>query len=140
MDDALMTKLRSKRTLVLCCCRFRFQIQTFLHWPEDLRTSLWVWCVASTFDRTSSMRKVGSRLSARAKRGGLIKSIPPDARIIEIGPFGNPAVRGKNVSYFDVLDTEELRARAAEQKLQKINHAMRVFEEAGGNYIDVHAW
>lgn len=31
---------------------------------------------------------------------------------LEIGPFANPALRGENVRYFDVLDTENLRRRA----------------------------
>jgi SAM-dependent methyltransferase len=34
------------------------------------------------------------------------------ARVLEIGPFDAPQVRGDCVSYFDVLDTEQLRARA----------------------------
>ena len=33
--------------------------------------------------------------------------------ILEIGPFFRPALRGENVSYFDVLDSDELKERAA---------------------------
>ncbi|RCW80162.1 class I SAM-dependent methyltransferase [Phyllobacterium bourgognense] len=32
--------------------------------------------------------------------------------VLEIGPFNNPCVRGENVSYFDVMTTDELRERA----------------------------
>ena len=34
--------------------------------------------------------------------------------MLEIGPFANPVVRGRNVAYFDVLDREGLRARAGQ--------------------------
>lgn len=33
--------------------------------------------------------------------------------VLEIGPFGRPCIKGPNVRYFDVLDTEALRRRAA---------------------------
>lgn len=40
-----------------------------------------------------------------------------NSQIIEIGPFTRPLVTGKNVSYFEVLTTDALSARALEQGL-----------------------
>ncbi|HYG46846.1 MAG TPA: class I SAM-dependent methyltransferase [Allosphingosinicella sp.] len=36
------------------------------------------------------------------------------ARVLEIGPFDEPLLKGEGVAYFDVLDQEGLRRRAAE--------------------------
>ncbi|QPC87462.1 methyltransferase domain-containing protein [Mesorhizobium sp. NBSH29] len=35
-----------------------------------------------------------------------------ESSVLEIGPFNNPMVRGGNVSYFDVMTTDQLRKRA----------------------------
>jgi SAM-dependent methyltransferase len=40
------------------------------------------------------------------------KLIPRGARVLEIGPFDTPVLRGKNVQYADVLTSDALRARA----------------------------
>ena len=62
------------------------------------------------------MQKVRSRFHVQAKRRGLVRSIQIVHRILEIGPFGNPTIRGNNVSYFDFLGTDEFRARAVEHQ------------------------
>ena len=54
------------------------------------------------------MGKIQSKFHLQAKRRGLVDAIPENARVLEVGPFGNPTMRGSNVSYFDVLTTEEL--------------------------------
>lgn len=56
-----------------------------------------------------------------AYRAGLIANAEEEASILEIGPFCNPVIRGRQVRYFDVLDTEQLIERAREQgyKFQK---------------------
>ena len=43
-----------------------------------------------------------------------LNSIPSGISILEIGPFFNPVCVGENVAYFDILNQEELRARAME--------------------------
>jgi SAM-dependent methyltransferase len=54
----------------------------------------------------------GRQGSALAVREGLIGEVRRQPSVLEIGPFCNPVVRGRNVAYFDVLDREALRARA----------------------------
>jgi SAM-dependent methyltransferase len=49
-------------------------------------------------------------------RYDFIPLIPPKIPILEIGPFYTPIVRGENVRYFDVLNSQELVKRAAELK------------------------
>lgn len=44
----------------------------------------------------------------------LVSCIEERDTVLEIGPFTNPLIRGKNVRYFDVLDKEGLIIRAAE--------------------------
>jgi SAM-dependent methyltransferase len=51
----------------------------------------------------------GSRINSRADFFGLLGS---DESILEIGPLANPALRGKNVKYFDVVDTQALKEKA----------------------------
>ena len=53
--------------------------------------------------------RMGSPAAARAP---FLELIPLDEPVLEIGPFCNPALRGPQVSYFDVLDREQSRARA----------------------------
>ena len=62
------------------------------------------------------MGKIQSKFHLQAKRRGLVDAIPENARVLEVGPFGNPTMRGSNVSYFDVLTTEELCIRAVEHQ------------------------
>jgi hypothetical protein len=63
-------------------------------------------------------REVEARLSSidPSRRGSIrtdfFRLIADAASVLEIGPLGNPALRGPNVRYFDVLPTEELRAKA----------------------------
>jgi SAM-dependent methyltransferase len=50
-----------------------------------------------------------------------------DGQKLEIGPFDRPLLRGPNVEYFDILNTEQLKARAREHGRQpdnvpEINH------------------
>lgn len=51
-------------------------------------------------------------------RDGFIDLIPRDRLVLEIGPFANPALRGANVRYADVLSTEQLKERALQHGLQ----------------------
>ena len=48
-------------------------------------------------------------------RDDLIALIPKEASVLEIGPYFSPLMRGANVRYFDVLDREQMRLRAASQ-------------------------
>jgi SAM-dependent methyltransferase len=56
----------------------------------------------------------GRVASPLATREGFLKEIinHQQGDILEIGPFCSPVVRGSNVAYLDVLDANELRARA----------------------------
>ena len=54
----------------------------------------------------------GRMASPAAHRYGLLHSMPPDANILEIGPFFRPACQGPNVKYFDVLSQQGLIDRA----------------------------
>lgn len=47
-----------------------------------------------------------------ASRQGFIALIPPEAFVLEIGPFCSPVIVGNNVRYFDVLDRDGLILRA----------------------------
>ena len=60
-------------------------------------------------------RREGRVCSAVASREQLLSLIAPGARILEIGPFYSPMFDKARcrVSYVDVLNTEQLRARAA---------------------------
>ncbi len=55
--------------------------------------------------------------SAVGDRASFLALVPVGAKVLEIGPFANPAIRGPNVKYFDVLTTDALRARAAAHKI-----------------------
>ena len=55
----------------------------------------------------------GRQGSPLAVRENLLAALKRRRTILEIGPFCSPVVRGRNVAYFDVLDREGLRARAA---------------------------
>lgn len=44
----------------------------------------------------------------------LLSRISETATVLEISPFANPMRNGKNISYFDVLSSNELRERAAQ--------------------------
>lgn len=59
-------------------------------------------------------RGEGRVASPLAERQGFVGSIPSDGKVLEIGPFFSPLVRGPNVAYLDILTAEALRARAGE--------------------------
>lgn len=48
----------------------------------------------------------------RGNRPQFIEYVSGFASVLEVGPFCNPAARGENVRYLDVLDEKQLRARA----------------------------
>jgi SAM-dependent methyltransferase len=68
---------------------------------------------AATHFRTYGIRE-GRQGSPFALRENLIAEVRRQRSALEIGPFANPVVRGRHVAYFDVLDREGLRARAAQ--------------------------
>jgi len=57
-------------------------------------------------------RAQGRVASPLALRENLIALIDDGRSVLEIGPFCRPLLRGPNIAYFDVLDAEQLRARA----------------------------
>jgi SAM-dependent methyltransferase len=54
----------------------------------------------------------GSQSNVLRRRHDFIELIPASSKILEIGPFGVPLLRGPTVSYFDVLNKEQLSERA----------------------------
>jgi SAM-dependent methyltransferase len=61
--------------------------------------------------RTYGWRE-GRRANAVQSRANFLGMVPSGARILEIGPFCVPLLRGPNVFYFDVKDREQLIERA----------------------------
>lgn len=59
-------------------------------------------------------RAEGRVASPLALRENLIALIADGRSVLEIGPFCNPLLRGPSIAYLDVLDAEQLRARAVE--------------------------
>jgi SAM-dependent methyltransferase len=57
-------------------------------------------------------RNEGRVANPAGERPGFLGLIPPKARILEIGPAHKPCFTGGNVKYFDVQDSDGLRARA----------------------------
>ncbi len=57
-------------------------------------------------------RAEGRTASPCDLRAAFLASLSPSMKVLEIGPFTAPSVRGPNVKYFDVLDADGLRARA----------------------------
>lgn len=57
-------------------------------------------------------KAAGAVGSPAAHRSGFVKTLPPDADVLEIGPFTKAAVIGPKVKYFDVLTKEALLERA----------------------------
>src|SRR5258708_74070 len=56
--------------------------------------------------------KEGRGSNALNTRSDFISLIPVGAKTLEIGPFCAPLLRGPTISYFDVLDKEQLIERA----------------------------
>ncbi len=54
----------------------------------------------------------GRPASAAALRNGLLSIAAQERSVLEIGPFCNPCLRGDKVAYFDVLNRDDLIARA----------------------------
>jgi SAM-dependent methyltransferase len=67
-------------------------------------------------DLKNHYERFGSREGRRANalngRSDFINLIPASAKTLEIGPFCAPLLRGPTISYFDVLDKEQLIERA----------------------------
>ena len=72
----------------------------------------------STLDHWDSIRGTHSlvrqREDVRFHRETLVGTLGRRGLTLEIGPYFNPIVRGKNARYFDVFDSAELRRRASE--------------------------
>jgi len=62
-------------------------------------------------------RDKGVIASPLALRENLVSFIEDDASVLEIGPYNRPLKRGPRVDYLDVLDAEQLRARARDHGL-----------------------
>ncbi|MCV3210528.1 class I SAM-dependent methyltransferase [Mesorhizobium sp. YC-39] len=58
-------------------------------------------------------RAEGRIASPAARRSDFLQLVPTTGPVLEIGPFYAPCIRGRNVSYFDVLDRQALTRRAA---------------------------
>lgn len=87
-------------------------------------------------------RDEGRVASDGALREVLISLIDPDSAILEIGPFCQPVFRGPNVRYLDVLDAQQLRARAGEigedaSGCPDVIHFTNGLAEASGSNLDV---
>lgn len=66
-----------------------------------------------TLGRAAASLQVSSRdLAAPTTRASFLAGIDTSGSILEIGPFDCPVFEGENVSYFDVLDQQDLRIRA----------------------------
>lgn len=57
----------------------------------------------------------GRQANCLSSRVDFVSLIPPDADVLEIGPFNRPLVSGSNVRFFDVLSEQELAVRAHAQ-------------------------
>lgn len=64
--------------------------------------------------RLRRRRRAPERRWAVADRNAFVGLIPPDARVLEIGPFAAPLVRGPHVRYVDAYPTAQLRQRAVD--------------------------
>lgn len=54
-------------------------------------------------------------------RNNFTSLIDLDLPTLEIGPFANPLVKGKNVKYFDILDSDSLKERAKQHHISTAN-------------------
>lgn len=59
-------------------------------------------------------RSEGRVSSSIVGRDDFLALIPSDAKVLEIGPFDSPCVRGQHVDYLDLMTREELQVRAGE--------------------------
>ncbi len=58
-------------------------------------------------------REAGLPGNLLRQRGSFAALVRPDSLALEIGPFASPLLQGRQVRYCDVLDTQQLRERAA---------------------------
>lgn len=63
----------------------------------------------------------GRMASALSERLALTEKCKSEERVLEIGPFCSPMLKGTNVKYFDVLDKEALIKRAKQIGLDTVN-------------------
>ncbi|KQX22742.1 MULTISPECIES: methyltransferase domain-containing protein [unclassified Sphingomonas] len=66
---------------------------------------------------TATGRAEGRVASPLALRENLIGLIDDGRSVLEIGPFCSPLLRGPAIAYLDVLDADQLRARAVEIRI-----------------------
>lgn len=71
-------------------------------------------------------RAEGRVASPLALRENLIALIADGRSVLEIGPFCDPLLRGPHIAYLDVLDADQLRARAMQIGLDPANCPERI--------------
>ncbi len=87
-----------------------FDVQYYLENNPDLSLS----SMEAAGHYSSAGRAEGRVASPLALRENLIALIDDGRSALEIGPFCQPLLTGANIAYMDVLDAEQLRARALE--------------------------
>jgi SAM-dependent methyltransferase len=80
----------------------------------------------------------GRQTNSYCTREGLIKSLS-GKRALELGPFCNPALAGKHVAYFDVLNREQLVERGKSLGMNTANTPQIDFVSATGDLSSVDA-
>lgn len=71
--------------------------------------------------QTTSMENPHTPQSWPSDRAGFVQSIPRSGKGLEIGPYFRPVLTWDTVEYFDVLDQDELIAKAVEEDLPTDN-------------------
>mgnify|MGYP003393770649 CR=1 FL=1 len=87
-------------------------------------------------------RNEGRIASRAALREHFVGLVPPEARVLEVGPFTHPMFAGSNVRYFDVLDGDALRAWGRElgrdvSRVPQVIHYSPSLETARGADFDI---
>ncbi|MBA2962926.1 MULTISPECIES: class I SAM-dependent methyltransferase [Ramlibacter] len=95
-----------------------FEPQAYRQWNEDL-DGLEDDELVEHY--TNQGKQEGRRPFRLTSRGEFAALIPATALALEIGPFASPVLRGPNVRYCDILDTEQLRRRAPEHGVDLAN-------------------
>lgn len=83
-------------------------------WYLSANPDLTIGADAAADHYAATGRNEGRVASPLALREHLIGLIDDGRSVLEIGPFCNPLLRGPNIAYLDVLDAQQLRARAIE--------------------------
>ena len=78
-------------------------------------------------------RDEGRSASPCDLRATFLACLEPTIKVLEIGPFTAPSLRGPNVKYFDVRDADGLRARAKAHNFPIIEPVRIDFVSANGN-------